>query len=90
MNSDGEIKRFKDGEEAKEAGYQHDLSEEEAEKLKKIEPPNRLPEMIFWAYQRAVLSGRKVDTIEKIKIRNIIKFVLIWQKAMSDHQAEKK
>lgn len=76
MNDAGQIKKFDNESEALKEGFKYLLTEVEAEKLSLLQAEDRLPELIYWEYHRHVLEGRKVDTMEKTKIKSVIKFVL--------------
>lgn len=80
MNNDGLIKEFKSAKEALEAGYKHTLTADQAERLSTMNTEDRLPELIFEEYRNS-LNNKKFDTIEKIKIKNVIKFAVRY---MSD------
>lgn len=74
MDDKGTIRQFKNDSEALKAGFKHSLSAEEAERLSELQPEDRVVEKLFFEYQRTILKGRKVDTIEKIRIKNVLRF----------------
>lgn len=45
-------------------------------KIQNLSSEEKLPELIYLEFERQVLKGRKVDTIEKTKYRTAIRFAV--------------
>lgn len=74
MDDKGNIREFKSAEEAEDNGFRHQLTKEMADELLGQNQEDRLPIVMVNAYGN--LLGRKMDTIEKTKLKNFAKFAI--------------
>jgi len=76
MNDKGEIMYSETELEAQKAGFKWPLNSEESETLFKLPESERLHTLVFLNYHKIVLKSRKLDSIEKVKIKQAIKFAV--------------